>query len=467
MLERDDRQLSATQTLDQALVDADHLAILNAIWTAETASARDQRYAALLAEALPQGYRLEPGHRVKWLWRTLRAAELAGLDTRLVLADAIAVRDLTGACDIPAVIDARIRRSTAALVPQPAGPWSARVPEITDPERKAFITKIAAMMDSRKERIGQHAAEHAAPWAVSTLGRVPDDPAARLEWQQRASAIGAWRELSGYDHPADPIGPEPATGTPDLRAAWHEALTATGAADGPDVRGMPDGMLAHLRDTYPIETAWAPQHVGDELRHVRAGARDAHLAAIRARAEAASHCGQPGQAERQQALAASYQAMHDAYRQRETVFAAVMADRAAWEQATRQQRHLAIAADAELRRRHPTQPHPPLRSTEPQPANQPQRDELILSVGNDIPQIGQWIKDLAAQHRAFAEKLAERQNLTMLTENHDREDPGLAFPAWKNADRDAILQPPKPQIQPSVQMLERATGRDLDMEAAE
>jgi hypothetical protein len=40
-------------------------------------------------------------------------------------------------------------------------------------------------------------------------------------------------------------------------------------AGNPDVRGMPDGLLLHLRDTYPIETAWAPQWVGDELRQVR------------------------------------------------------------------------------------------------------------------------------------------------------------------------------------------------------
>ena len=141
-------------------------------------------------------------------------------------------------------------------------------------------------MDARKERIGEHAAEHALPWAVSALGPVPDDPLARLEWQRRAASIGAYRELSGYDHPADPIGPEPAAAAPDLRAAWHEALAALGPVDGPDVRGMPDGMLLHLRDTYPIETAWAPPWVGDELRQVRAGARDARLAALRADAEA-------------------------------------------------------------------------------------------------------------------------------------------------------------------------------------
>ncbi len=77
--------------------------------------------------------------------------------------------------------------------------------------------------------------------------------------QQRAASIGAWRELSGYDHPTDPIGPEPTAAAPDKRAAWYEALAALGPVDGPDVRGMPDGRLLHLRDTYPIETAWAPQ----------------------------------------------------------------------------------------------------------------------------------------------------------------------------------------------------------------
>ena len=128
-------------------------------------------------------------------------------------------------------------------------------------------------MDARKDRIGEHAADSALPWAVSALGPVPDHPVDRLDWQQRAASIGAYRELSGYAHPADPIGPEPATAAPDMRAAWHEALAALGPVDGPDVRGMPDGTLLHLRDTYPIETAWAPQWTGEELRQVRARRR--------------------------------------------------------------------------------------------------------------------------------------------------------------------------------------------------
>ena len=80
VLDRDGQQHSATQTRNQALADADHLAILHAIWAAETTPARDQRYRDLLMGALPPGYRREPGHQAKWLWRTLRAAELAGLD---------------------------------------------------------------------------------------------------------------------------------------------------------------------------------------------------------------------------------------------------------------------------------------------------------------------------------------------------------------------------------------------------
>jgi hypothetical protein len=113
-------------------------------------------------------------------------------------------------------------------------------------------------MEERKIRIGERAADSALPWALTALGPVPAAGPERLQWQQRASLIGAYRELSGYDHPTDPIGPEPVTGAPDLRAAWHEVLTALGTIDDPDVRGMPDGKLLHLRDTYPTEIAWAP-----------------------------------------------------------------------------------------------------------------------------------------------------------------------------------------------------------------
>jgi hypothetical protein len=324
-------------------------------------------------------------------------------------------------------------------------------------------------MDARKDRIGEHAAEHALPWAVNALGSVPEHPLDRLDWQKRAASIGAWRELSGYQHPTEAIGPEPAAAAPDLRAAWHEALAALDPAGEPDVRGLPDGRLLHLRDTYPTETAWAPQDVGDELRQVRVAAWHARLAGLRASAEAkaAARRGQHDTAVQHQQLGDSYQALHQAYRHRETIFAATMADRADWDTATRTQRHLAVAADAELRRRHPGQHHPPLRSAEPQPTTQAQRDELTLTPGQRIPDTGQWIKDLTAGHRTFADKLAERQSVTVPSEDPDYGDLGQAFPPWPGPARDAILQPPKPEIRPSPQVLQRATDRDADPEAAD
>jgi len=67
-------------------------------------------------------------------------------------------------------------------------PWSAQVPAIADPEHRAWLTEITAMMDARKDRIG----EHPAPWAGNTLGPVPEHPLNRLDWQQRAASIGAY-----------------------------------------------------------------------------------------------------------------------------------------------------------------------------------------------------------------------------------------------------------------------------------
>ena len=469
VLGRNGQQQSATQTRHQALTDTDHLAILHAIWAAETTPARDQQYRALLMNVLPPGYRREPGHQARWLWRTLRAAELAGLDPGGVLADAVAERDLAGSRDIAAVLDARLRHRLGSLVPLPARPWSEQVPALADPARQAYVAEIAALMDARTDRIGEHAAEHPPGWATAALGPVPSHPMDRLEWQKRAAAVGAWRELSGYDHPGDPIGPEPVAVAPDARAAWYQALAALGPADGPDVRGMPDGRLWHLHDTYPIETAWAPPYVGDELRQVRAAAWDARLAGLRAAAEAraAAQRGDHDHAAAQHELAAGYQALERAYRQRETVFAHTMTDRADWEAATRAQRQLAVAADAELRRRHPAQHFSPLRSAEPAPATSAQRDQLTLTPDQPPGEIDQWIANLAAGHRTFADGIADRQSQMIPSQDPDYGDLGPAFPAWASPRREPILQPPKPEIPPSPRILERAMERDADWEAAD
>src|SRR5206468_2052826 len=134
-----------------------------------------------------------------------------------------------------------------------------------------------------------------------------------------------------------------------------------------------------------------------------------------AEARAAERCGDRDRAAARRELA-GYQALERAYRQRETVFAQTMADRADWDQATRAQRQLAVAADAELRRRHPGQYFAPLRSAEPEPATGTQRAELTLTPDQAPGEIGPWIIDLAAGHRTFAGKLADRQSQTVPSE---------------------------------------------------
>ena len=80
--------------------------------------------------------------------------------------------------------------------------------------------------------------------------------------------------------------------------------------------------------------------------------------------------------------------------------------------------------------------------------------------------MGQWINDLAAQHREVARRLAERQSLTILPKTSTTQtsarhsQPGQAPARTRSRNRPSPRSPPSPWI------LDRAADRDLDMEAA-
>jgi hypothetical protein len=460
VLGRDGAEPSAIQTRRRNLAKADHLGILHAIWTAETAGARNDRYRDLVLAALPPGHRQDLSPRARRLFRTLRGAEVAGLDPAEVLRAAIASRDLAGARDIAAVLDARIRPRVEPLLPQPQGPWASRIPRLPDPARQAYLAEIAVMMDDRTQRLGQHAVQTGPAWAVTALGPVPADAAAHRAWQTKAAPIAAYRETYGYGHPDDPIGPEPGHQTPDQRAAWHQAFAASGPSDGPSVRAMPDGQLWLLRDTYAAQTAWAPRHTGKELRLARLGAFDAALGAIRADAEAqaARKAGDHDHAERHDTLAASYRALRDLYQQQEHTLAQAMADRQDWEHATIASRHLAIAADTELRRRHPGRKIEPLHSAEPVPVTGTERDGRPSETATRIG-------DLTAQHHASHEKTGQQQRWMTPREDPNWAALGDTLPTWWAPRPDAILRPPKPEITPSAKILQLAAEHDIELEA--
>jgi hypothetical protein len=228
---------------------------------------------------------------------------------------------------------------------------------------------------------------------------------------------------------------------------------------------MPDGRLWLLRDTYAAQTAWAPRHPGKELRLSRLGAFDAALGAIRtdAEAEAARKAGDHDRAARHEHLAASYRAMHDHYQQREQALAQAMADRREWEQATAHSLLLAIAADAELRRRHPDRKIEQLRSAEPAPVGDIERQHQDL-VPHQRSGETTWIRDPELQQHAFQTWMNERPGLVP-AEYAARGGPGGASPVLRPPLWEAILQPPRPLITPSAEILQLATEHDIEPEA--
>jgi AAA domain/TrwC relaxase len=464
IIERDATEFSALELQRRNLINADHLAALNAQWQGETAGLAATRYRQVIRDALPPESADElTSRQATWLWRTLRAAEAAGLDVREVVARAVDGRPLTGARDIASVIDSRIRRENT-MVPGAWRPWSQQVPQVEDPEKQRYLTDLAAAMDARKERLGEDAAEHGRPWAVSGLGPVPAEPLERLEWERRASHLGAYRELYGWDHETEPVGPEPAGDSPEKRAAWHAAYGAITRTDAVDLSDRPDGSLLAMRDAYAAETEWAPPHTADELRAVRGALIDQRAVAVRADAEAqlARWLGEHERAGRHEALAASARAAESFYASIEDMDSQLMADREEWARVTEGSRHLAVMADAELRRRYPDAQLGPLRSAEPEgPSGE--LPEVTADTAAVAEQVQAMTERVAAFRERFRERLEERLNVQVPAEDPDYAPEGEAWPsAWPRHDRDAILQPPPPELRPSQAVADLVAEREAE-----
>ena len=177
VLAREADDASASEVQRRELAAADHLAILHAQWEGETRPATVARYEAIVRDAVTEKYGdFDSSHRATWLWRTLRAAEAAGLDAGDVVRQAAGQGSLSDARDVAAVLDRRIRNITAGLVPQAPPSWSEQVPQLCDPDRQRYVTELAAAMDARRERIGEHLAGHPPAWAIRAFGEVPGHP---------------------------------------------------------------------------------------------------------------------------------------------------------------------------------------------------------------------------------------------------------------------------------------------------
>ena len=490
-LDRDGQQLSATDTRAAEWSDADRLDVLGVQWQHVTRNAAQQRYQAAVSAALTEeeARQVLADPAATWLWRTLREAEAAGLDGAAMLRRAAAAGPLTDAESIAKVLDWRIRQHTDGMPALAAGPWAGQVPQTGDPDTDRYAAELADAMADRQRRLGEHAAEHPPAWAHA-LGPVPEHPLDRAGWEHKAGEVAAYREMWGWTHPAEPIGPRPGPHSPEARASWQAAAGALGRQPG-DLSAHSDGQLWAWRSAFAREMAWAPPYKGEELAMVRGEIRRAQVDADRARRNAqAADTDEARQrlAERAEVSGRWEQMTRDVAAR----LTEAQAGYDAWEAVTGPTRGRAVAADAELRRRHPDTRIEPLRarpSTSPEPgppdpaadsathppqrptaaaepeasrspsgsrdAHEPSRMDLVAQ---QLRQISAQLDEAAMRAAQQArEKAAEIGSLYL-----DADDPDATpTPAWQSdlraRQRESVRHDPLPRV-PHARAVEAEAG---------
>jgi TrwC relaxase/AAA domain len=488
-LARDGQQRSATDTREAEWSDADRLDVLGVQWQHVMREASQHRYEAALHEALTdeQVREVVGDSAATWLWRSLRAAEAAGLDGPAALRRAVAAAPLADAESVAKVLDWRVRQQIAGMPAVAARPWAEQVPQTGDADMDRYARELAAAMEDRQRRLGEHAAEHQPAW-THALGRVSDHPLDRAGWEHKAGLVAKYRERWGYAHPHEPIGPRPGQHSPDARGDWQAAAEALGYAPG-DLHEHSDGQLWAWRSAFAREMEWAPPYKGDDLATVRAEIRRTQIEADRARRNAeAAEIEETRQRliERAVTLAQWEQMTRDLADR----LAEAQAGYDAWEAVSGPTRERAVAADAELRRRHPEQHVEPLRavSTRPQsePAAAPARDESVApepetQAGPDLGPHADKMDRVAARLREISARLDEaslrkaqeaREKAAEITSLHaGPEDPEAApVAAWKSElearQREAVRHEPMPRV-PAAEAIAAPQAGIPEREAAD
>jgi hypothetical protein len=471
VLARDGTARSATETLRAELANADHLGVLGSIWYDLTRRAQAARFTEALRDALPGALAEEAlaDPACTWLWRSLRHAEATGLDGASTLRKAITAREVTSARNIARVLDARVRRLAAGRPAAVLGAWADRVPPVADPDIGRYLREVGEAMDDRTRRIGEHAAATQPAWALLTLGPLPAEPDGAAAWQQRAAVIGAYRELYGIESQTDAIGPALAVTSPEAWADWHTAFAALGRIGGLDLRAVSDGQLHLRRAAYQRELAWAPPYVAEDLRLVRLQARTAWENTIRSQ-HAARAATAPDTKARHADLARVWGAMHAKATDIAATLASAHETRRQWATLTEPTRAMARAADAELRRRHPDahadQGQPtshtlsqPEGTTAPAVPSSPNLGELDIN-----PAVADRLAQIADHARRAQQQLDYLASLPEYTDEHQTIYAGPAWDVLARRQREAIIQPPKPEITPATAVLARAQTRTAEPE---
>ena len=152
------------------------------------------------------------------------------------------------------------------------------------------------------------------------------------------------------------------------------------------------------------------------------------------------------------------------YLDHEAALSLAMEARKEWETATEHERHLAVAADKELRHRYPDKDLRPLRSAEP--ARPTEDDRAALVPEGEEYEAPAWLSELAERVRATHDRLDRDKGVMVPSEDPDYGPEGEAWPARAQIERDQILQAPKPEITPAPEVVALAEERDRQMAPA-
>jgi AAA domain/TrwC relaxase len=449
-LAREDAEDSAVEYGRRAMANADHTGVLGSRWDELANTADKARFTVLYMDALPDGFKAPPTKAQTWLWRSLRQAEYAGMDAGEVLRAAINSRPLGGLEDVTKGIYARVCKITDGLTPVPLATWTERVPDMADAELQEYMQRMAVSLEDRQGRLGEHAAVVEPAWALESLGPVPADPVERLDWEHRAGVMAAYRERFGVVSDAEIIGRDPGEHNPGQRAHWFEAFRAMHHAEGLNFAELPDETLMLMRKSYQVETGWAPPSVAKHLQAVRLAIEEARQMGIRSEAEAQIADDAEVRA-RHEANMASARALQQSYGVLETKLADAQADRDLYDKVSEAPRQIAVQADAEVRKRHPDRKLSPLKSAEPKVPAEP-----IAPYEQPA-----WVDELPAKQAAFREEYERRQGLEVPDEDPEYRSQGEAYPIWRE-QKEAILQPPKPEIAPAEEVAELDKQRELE-----
>jgi hypothetical protein len=221
------------------------------------------------------------------LTRVLRRAELAGLDPRAVLADAVDRGPLTGSRNLTNVLYVRIRDAHRF---DPVGDtWAEWTPRTDNTEWSDYLTALARAADDRAFILGRDAAADPPAWATTAFGDCPAEADQRDEWCVAVGRVAAYREMRGHtsDDGDDVLGPAPKPGQVEEFAAYRAAWRTLGRPEiDREHLELSNGQLRARVRAYDRELAAAPRYVANELAGTRQSAATHQQTAALRRAEA-------------------------------------------------------------------------------------------------------------------------------------------------------------------------------------